>query len=349
MSGVVGDGEHWHGEDRLEETKRVARVIKLAALLTAQPGRWRRASLSARYEVGERQIARDLELLRGCGYAIRHTPGGYIFEHAPTLPALSLSVPEVLTLALAAGLARDAGDVDTATLGAALAKLEALVPPGALGLLRRELARTGEDDDAARRAEVLQALQQARMERRQARIVYETGMRGGARSERVIEPYHLQRYGRFWLIVAHDHMRGAVRDFKLDRIKAVTLLDGRYTIPESFDLAAYRGATWGVLRGEDSGPADVELLFTARAGRWAKEEDRGIALRFEEQADGNIVARMCVGVTDEMVRWILGFGSDCRVLAPDWLRERVRTMAAETAQANDDNQSINDSNRREAM
>ena len=45
------------------------------------------------------------------------------------------------------------------------------------------------------------------------RILYETGMRGGARSERVVEPYHLQRYGRFWILIAYDHLRKEVRDF----------------------------------------------------------------------------------------------------------------------------------------
>ncbi len=330
-----GDDDRGDGA-RLEETKRIARLIKLAALLAAQPGRWRRASLSARYEVSERQIARDLELLNGCGYAVRRTPTGYAFEHAPVLPTLSLDVPEVLALALAAGLARDAHDVDTATLGSALAKLEALLPPGALPLLRRELVRSGgADAAAARRAEILQKLQQAHMQRRRARIIYETGMRGGARSERVIEPYHIQRYGRFWLIAAYDHLRGDVRDFKLDRIREATLLDERYSIPDDFDIAAYRGATWGVLRGEAGEPCDVELLFTERAGRWMQEEDRGVPQRIEPRPDGSVLVRQRVGITDEMVRWVLSFGPDCRVLAPDFLRQRVRAMAAATINSNE--------------
>lgn len=319
------------GGPRAEETKRVARLIKLAGLLAAQPRQWKRPGLSVRYDVCERQISRDLELLRGCGYEITYTPGGYAFERAPALPALSLAVPEALALALAAGLARDSGDVDTATLGAALAKLEALVPLGALSLLRRELARSGAADAAgARRAAMLQVVQQARMERRRVRIVYETAMRGGARSERVIEPYHLLRYGRFWILVAYDHLRGAVRDFKIDRIRAATLLDERYAIPDDFDVKAYRGSAWGLLRGEAGDPVDVELLFTERAGRWVQEEPRGVPLRIEDQPDGHVHVRLRAGITDEMVRWLLGFGPDCRVLAPASLRDRVRAMAEET-------------------
>jgi predicted DNA-binding transcriptional regulator YafY len=161
-------------------------------------------------------------------------------------------------------------------------------------------------------------------------MVYETGMRGGARSERVVEPYHLQRYGRFWILIAYDHLRQAVRDFKVDRIRAAVLLEEHYTIPDDFDVATYRGTAWGLLRGEAGAPVDVELLFTAQAGRWVQEEDRGVPLTVESRPDGSVLVRLRVGITDEMVHWILGYGPECRVLAPDTLRHRVRTMAEET-------------------
>lgn len=332
MHAIARDDDLWEGQ-HAEETKRIARVIRLTALLTAQPRQYKRAGLATRYEVSERQIARDLELLRGLGYAITSTPDGYMFENAPVLPALNLSLPEALTLALAAGLARDSGDVDTATLGAALAKLEALTPRDASALLRRDLARaSASSGTAAQRAGTLALLQQARLERRRVRVIYETGSRGGARSERVIEPYHLQRYGRFWIVIAYDYLRRAVRDFKVDRIRAAALLDERYVIPEDFDLAAYRGATWGLLRGEAGAPVDVELLVTAQAGRWIQEEDRGVPLAVEQRPDGRVLIRFRAGVTDETVHWLLSFGPECRVLAPPLLAERVRSMAAETVE-----------------
>src|SRR5581483_9974589 len=139
MSGLDDAGE---GRGRLEETKRVARLVELATLLASQPGRWPRARLAERFEIGERQIARDLEILRnGLHYQIERTPGGYVIQGAPPLPPLVVTMPEALALALAAGLARDTGDVDAGTLGAVLAKLDALLPPDALGLLRRDLLR----------------------------------------------------------------------------------------------------------------------------------------------------------------------------------------------------------------
>ena len=53
-------------------------------------------------------------------------------------------------------------------------------------------------------------------------------------------------------------------------------------------------------------------------------------LATEEQPDGAVLARLRAGITDEMVRWLLGFGPDCRVLAPDTLAAQVRALAEAT-------------------
>ncbi len=94
-----------HGEWRLEETKRLARVLKVAGMVTSQPRRWKRADLARLFEVGTRAIDRDLEMLRGLGYEITRAPGGgYAFARTPALPPVTLSMHEVLVLKLADAL-----------------------------------------------------------------------------------------------------------------------------------------------------------------------------------------------------------------------------------------------------
>ena len=142
------------GERPLEETKRLARVLKVASLLTSRPRSWTRAGLATLFEVSERSIDRGLELLRGLGYEITRTATGYALACTPALPPVTLALPEVLALTLAAGLARDSGDIDTASLGAALAQLEALMPPAARPLVRQELLQreaTARSTDRRRR------------------------------------------------------------------------------------------------------------------------------------------------------------------------------------------------------
>lgn len=143
------------------------------------------------------------------------------------------------------------------------------------------------------------------LEGRKARIVYATGSRGGEISERVIEPYAVSPYEGSWMITAYDHRREEVRDFKVDRIVSVTLLDESYEISATFSMASYRGPAWGVLRGEASAPVEIALLFDGEAGRWVQEEGRAEAMAFEPQADEQMIARLTAGVTPEFIRWIL--------------------------------------------
>lgn len=316
------------GERRLEETKRLGRVLKVAGMLTSSPHSWTRAGLAKLFEVNERSIDRDLEMLRGLGYEIAHSRSGYAFTRTPALPPVTLTLPEVLALTLAALLARDSGDIDTASLGAALAQLEARMPASARPLIRQELLnREATARSHERRRAALELMQRAWLERRRVRMVYVTNSRGGAVSERVVEPYVVYPYERSWMVTAYDHQRAAVRIFKIDRIQEAVLLDETYTIPEQFDLATYRGVAWGVLRGYGDEPADVALLFDAESGRWVEEEQRDERMTFERQADGSVLVSLNVGITPEFVRWILWYGPHCRVLAPDSLRAQVRAAA----------------------
>jgi len=322
------------GGGKREETKRLARVLRVASLLTSQPYAWTRAGLATELEVGERSIDRDLELLRGLGYEInRDRVKGYAFARTPPLPPVQLSLQEVLALTLAAELARESGDIDTSSLGAAIAQLLGAVPASARPLLQRELLRRAEGRERpanARRRAALATAQRAWLERRRLRITYATGMRGGELNERVIEPYAVHPYDSSWYVTAYDHMREKVIDFKIDRIETATLLNETYDIPATFSMAEYRGAAWGILRGEAGAPVEITLLFDQEAGRWVQEEGRAERINFERQTGGHILARLTAGITPEMVRWILGYGPHCRVLAPDSLQEQVRSMAIET-------------------
>lgn len=64
--------------------------------------------------------------------------------------------------------------------------------------------------------QVVQALHQAFMDQEKLAIKYEK--EGGALSERVIEPHYLLLKYPVWYVIAFDHLRDAVRNFRCDRI-----------------------------------------------------------------------------------------------------------------------------------
>lgn len=169
-------------EPRLEETKRISRVLRIIQLIGAQPRAWTRERLMQEFELSARMIDKDLELIRhGLCYDLRRGRGGYYFVGGPLLKPIELTVPEALALALAAQQARDTGTVDAAVIAGVLARLESALPPAIVPYLRRAAeAHALPFGPMKERGPVLTLLEQARAERRLAEIVYATASRGGA-------------------------------------------------------------------------------------------------------------------------------------------------------------------------
>jgi predicted DNA-binding transcriptional regulator YafY len=124
-------------------------------------------------------------------------------------------------------------------------------------------------------------------------------------------------------LIAFCHRRQAVIEFKLDRIRQADLLDESYTIPADFDLEAYLGDGWGLMRGRATEPQDVELLFEPEAGRWVAEEHWHKSQQAETLPDGRVRMTFRVGVTPEFVNWIMYYGSRVQVVRPEALRAQV--------------------------
>jgi len=304
--------------------RRTARVLEIIQQIAVAPHYWSRRTLARHHEIGERMIQKDLELIRyRLGLSLRHEDGTYYFERLPQLPTTIYTFTEALTLLAASRAAQAIPGINSAELAAAIARLESLFPPEISRLAREATDTLPRRAVKAHRQAMLTLLHRALAERRQVRIAYATGSRAGKSSERVVESYHIMAYGRSWHLIAYDHRRQEVLQFKVDRVQEAEILDTTYAVPPEFDLDAYLGDAWGLMRGA-AGPAErVELLFEPEAGRWVAEEHWHKSQQSETLPDGRVRVTFQVGITPEMVSWLLYYGARVQVLTPAWLRERV--------------------------
>ncbi len=310
---------------KLEETKRTSRILELVQIIATAPQRYLRRDLAARFEISERMIQKDLEIIRhGLKLPLLHLPEGYYFEQVPRLPSLQYTFAEALALLLAVQAARQVSGVGSTELAAAAARLESLFPPEFTPLLRQAVGQPVVTAQREHRQQMLMLLNRALLEGRKVRMVYETRSRGGAVSERVVRPYHIMPYVRSWQLVAYCELREAVRMFKVDRIREATLLDERYRIPADFDVDAYMGSGWGVMRSGAGEPVDVVLRFEPEAGQWVAEEYWHPSQKAEVQPDESVLFKLHIAaITPEFVNWVLYYGGRVEVLEPPELRERV--------------------------
>ena len=206
----------------------MATTERLLALLSAlQSGRdLTGPDLAALLGVTERTVRRDVDHLRGLGYAVearRGAAGGYsLGSGGSAVPPLILDRDE--TVALAVCVRAAAGDSITGVAeaaGRALGKLRQTLPPAARAeadAVAATVVRVPSHGDTVDRDVLLAVSAACRVPERLA-VRYRDG--AGNETDRRIEPYRVVNVERRWYLVAHDLDRMAWRTFRLDRFLEV--------------------------------------------------------------------------------------------------------------------------------
>ena len=79
---------------------------------------------------------------------------------------------------------------------------------------------------------------------------------------------------------------------------------------------------FGVYRDAD-GPVVVRVRFGPEAARYVRESAHHTRRGLTDDHDGGVIAEYLVSGTEEIKRWIMGFGVKAVVLEPDSLRHEV--------------------------
>ncbi|PRY38110.1 helix-turn-helix transcriptional regulator [Umezawaea tangerina] len=302
-------------------SERVPRLLALVPYLLARPGIPLR-EVAADFDVPEKQLRKDLELLWMCGLP-GYGPGDLIdlsfegdtvtvgFDAGMSRP-LRLTAAEATSLLVALRALSDTpGMLDAEAVQRAVAKIEAAVgqaqPAGvAVGLALREAPET---------AKVRDALQDGVRRGRALRLRYYTPSRDEI-TDRVVDPM------RMLLVEGHSYLeawcRGAdgVRLFRLDRIDEVEVLEEGAAPPPHAQLT---DTSEGLFRPDPS--QRMAVLVLEPDARWIAEYypvDDVIEL-----GAGRARVMMRYADLSWMVRLALGLGGDVRVEHPAELADEV--------------------------
>ena len=165
-------------------------------------------------------------------------------------------------------------------------------------------------------------LRQAVEQRRAVRCRY-YAIRRDAEAERVIEPYGLMLSWGHWYCVARARDRNAVRVFRLDRMKDVSIVEGEkgeFTIPKGFKIASYLNrAPWEL--SEDK-PVTVRVRINFPQSRWVIGERLGKVIKSVTD-DAGSEFEFEVRAVDAFVRWLLPLGTQAEVLSPPAIKQQL--------------------------
>ncbi|MEU6580298.1 YafY family protein [Nocardia sp. NPDC046763] len=226
-------------------TRPTARVLALLELLQTG-GTHTVGELAGRLGVDERTVRRYVTHLTDLDIPVRSVRGrygGYRLAPGYRMPPLMLTDDEAVAVLLGLLTSRGVGRSTTAAHAAdsATAKLRRVLPPHLTARLDA-LMNTAEFTADARsevavETAVLLRLAEATGERRPVAIGYTD--RNGRRSERTVHPYGLVAHSGRWYLTGMDSKSDELRQFRLDRITAVTTLPGTFAPPAGFEPTAH--------------------------------------------------------------------------------------------------------------
>jgi len=178
--------------------------------------------------------------------------------------------------------------------------------------------------------DVLQSLIPALLESRVCGVTYQTPTAETTRSH-WIHPYTLCLYNGGLYLFAHRPEDDALMVLSVERIHTISVEGRSFTKdPDILQrMEARRQRAFGII--DDDAELSVTLKFTAEQAPYVRERVWHPSQRLEDQEDGSLILRFQASGEFEMMRWILGWGSEVEVIEPPELRQalaqRLQTAA----------------------
>jgi len=303
------------------------RLVTLDQLIRS--GMYPNANSAARcLEVSPRTIHRDLDFLRDTWKApLEFSPkhnGYYYTDPDYALPTLRLTEGELLALFLSERLVNSLHRVPFGAELAAIVQKLALRLPDEISIDLNHLSAAFSIKPAASSSldeEQFRRLAHAVRAGRQFRLTYWTASRDET-LQRVVDPYHLASIDGEWYLIGYCHLRQEVRSFAVGRIRGLKETGVNCQRPAEFEINEYLDTAFRAFRGQGK-PQGVRLHFFEPAARYVRERTWHPSQHIDEQPDGSLILTLSLSHLLEVKRWVLSWGSGCRVLEPEELRSEV--------------------------
>jgi predicted DNA-binding transcriptional regulator YafY len=291
--------------------------------------------LATSLNTSRRTIYRYMEELKKEGFGVEACPGsagGFRLQQEKTAPHSMFTGREALALMLAAITVAEHNLLPNAEiLDSAIEKIrESLTPdqwaqiqetmPNISIILRKLYCQDKTEEWLAIATEAVAS--------RKSVLADYYSFSTDQENTRRIDPYHLLFQGGAWYVVGYCHLRQAMRTFRVDRIRQMSLSEDSFIRSKSFNLNDYLGASWGIMRGERT---RVQILFYPPASRLVAESRWHSSQQATWLEDQRLLFETEVDGLDEVKGWVLTFGESAEVLSPDSLRQSIAESVARAA------------------
>ncbi len=287
--------------------------------------------IADRFEISLRTVYRDVRALEEAGVPLGAEAGtGYFILDGYHLPPVMFSQEEANALVLGAKLIEEQTDSSIKKhFNEAMYKIKSVLKSDEKeGLeklesqIRVEHIPKQQNDDFPNN--FLATIQNALIEQRVLSFKYFSNYTGDF-NDREVEPIGLTYYGGNWHLLANCRLRKAARDFRVDRLVKLTMLDEKFELKsEQIDRFMQE-----LMRGTELSEVVISVERTVAVLISNQKFYQGFVSEVER--DGRVEMKFLVPGLDYFSRWLVSLGDSVEILEPESLKALMIERAEELA------------------
>lgn len=212
-----------------------------------------------------------------------------------------------------------------------IGKLKKFVSENEAILLANQLVHTFAKIDSPLFAKTVQTIHQAIAEKKVIQFQYgrysvekEFVLSGSPNPKQyLIHPYGIIWNEEMYYLIGYNVMEEDIHHYRIDRIRDIQLLEQKFAVQPGFDINKYRNLLFFMFGGEES---SIEVIFKndlapAVIDRFGLNAD----IKRVDDEHFRLITRAII--SKGLVRWLLSWGADAKVVYPKRLVEEMEEEA----------------------
>jgi len=148
----------------------------------------------------------------------------------------------------------------------------------------------------------------------------------GELKQRRVQPLLLKEFGNRWYLISYDLNKLDYITYGLDRIDDLVITKEIKERPKDFSADNYFKYSIGITSGNES-PEDVHLQATPVASKYIDSLPFHSSQKVIDMNDNGFTFSLKVSISEELIRAILSYGGEVKVLSPQLLKLEISKRA----------------------
>lgn len=308
------------------------RIDRLTAIVTQlQSKRQTKAEeIATRFSVSLRTVYRDMRALEEAGIPIIGEAGrGYSLVEGYRLPPVMFTQEEARAFLVAEKIFEKVTDKGSSDhFRSAILKIKAVLRTAEKDRLevlapQVEVIRMRNQLQAGKKSEFLQTILDSLSNQNLIEIIYTT-FEEEKTAKRVIEPVGVYYSFEQWYLIAWCRLRNDYRNFRIDRIQELRLLDEKYqtnshpTLKEFLDQVRHT-----------ENLTQIEIFVPTSSEKYIREQKYNQGFVTEKRTELGIEMTFVTSSMEGFIRWILMMADKIRIISPPEAKDRLRELVEE--------------------